>query len=134
MRKRMLAYLRYIDGILNHNIPVCSAFSVEGNHEISPQKDYIPTRKDCERIIEQHIRQIAFFQHERLIHIIITAVIGLVTFGAFFFVIAAFNFGILAIFIALLVLLVLYVKRYLTYENGIHKMYAQYDQLIRMLI
>lgn len=134
MKKRMLAYLAYMDGILDHSIPIKSAFSTDGQHETSAQKDYFPTRKEYEKLLEHHLEQISFFQHERLIHLIVLALFTILTFIAFFVCITNFNYGYLALFIVLLILLIPYIKHYYLLENGVQKMYAQYDALVKLLL
>ena len=53
-----------------------------------------------------HLIQVSFFQHERLIHLIVT-----VTF-------------------ALLILLIPYIRHYYILENEVQKMYGQYDRMM----
>lgn len=134
MYKRMLAYLKYIDGILDHSIPVTSAFSSDGDHEITMQRDTFPTRKDYERILAHHLDQIAFFQHERTIHLLVTLFIALLTIGSLFCCLFAFHYALLALFTLSLILLVPYIQHYYRLENGVQKMYTQYDQLVKQIL
>ncbi len=72
---------------------------------------------------------ILFFQHERLIHLLVTILFALLTVGSFgLFFITEF-FPIIALFCVFLVLLVPYVFHYYHLENGVQKLYDLYDQL-----
>ena len=73
--------------------------------------------------------QIGFFQHERLIHLIVTVLFALMT--VLVFILAVTNFapwtGVLLLL--LLILLVPYIKHYWLLENGTQKLYEYYDKL-----
>ena len=73
--------------------------------------------------------QIGFFQHERLIHLIVTVLFALMT--ILVFLVAVTNFapwnGVLLLL--LLVLLIPYIKHYWLLENGTQKLYQYYDKM-----
>lgn len=73
--------------------------------------------------------QIQFFQHERLIHLIVTILFALGTVITALFGMLVTNPVILALFIALLVLLIPYIRHYYILENGTQKLYEYYDIL-----
>ncbi len=133
MRKRMLAYLSYMDQILAHELPVTAAFDANGNYEDTAVKDIIPTRKDYEKLLVRHLEQIAFFSHERLIHLLVTLMFAGLTFAVFFFCISEINPGLIILLIALMILLVPYIMHYYLLENGVQKMYRQYDELVKQM-
>ncbi len=133
MRKRMLAYLSYMDQILAHELPVTAAFDANGNYEDTAVKDIIPTRKDYEKLLVRHLEQIAFFSHERLIHLLVTLMFAGLTFAVFFFCISEINLGLIILLIALMILLVPYIMHYYLLENGVQKMYRQYDELVKQM-
>ncbi len=131
MKKRMLAYLAYIDKIINYEIPTGAAFSLEGEYSDKKMKmDVVPTSKDYDALIARHLEQIAFFQHERLIHLLVTILFALLTFAAFFVNIFMFSYGLLGLMVLLLALLIPYIRHYYLLENGVQKMYKQYDILV----
>lgn len=134
MRKRIRAYLEYIDKILSHDLPVVAGFDENREYEYPPQKDVIPTRKEYERILVHHLEQIAFFQHERLVHLLVTILFALLTFGCLFICLLNFHPMLLLLFVALLVLLIPYIAHYYILENGVQKMYRQYDELIKKML
>lgn len=134
MRKRMLAYLSYMDQILNHELPVTAVFNEEGTYEAPAAKDVVPTRKEYEKLLQRHLEQIAFFSHERLIHLLVTLMFAALTFAVFFFCMTTFSFGLLILLVALLALLIPYIMHYYLLENGVQKMYRQYDQIIKQMM
>ena len=74
------------------------------------------TYEEWECILEEHLVQIGFFQHERL-SLFAPLLTGIMT---------LYGFTML-----LLVLLVPYIFHYYTLENETQKMYAQYDEIIK---
>ena len=82
--------------------------------------------------IERHLVQISFFQHERLIHLIVTFLFALIAFGCALFTIASFNIAILLLTVIALVVLGFYIRHYYLLENKVQYMYKQYDKLLRI--
>ncbi|MBR5421954.1 MAG: hypothetical protein IK115_12490 [Lachnospiraceae bacterium] len=139
MRKRILAYLKYIDLILAHELPVTASFDYNGEYTEKAAKDEAPTRKDYEKLLETHLAQISFFAHERLIHLMVTILFALLTFGLFMLTLVlsltmeVFPTALLILFLLLLVLLVPYIMHYYLLENGVQKMYRQYDEILKRI-
>lgn len=112
MEKRILTYRKYMD-------------------ELLLQKD-----ADWEQIREEHLVQVGFFQHERLIHLIVTVIFALfavLSVGMAFLLMAFGTEGAGSWFLvvaAFLILLVPYVRHYYILENEVQKMYGQYDEII----
>lgn len=111
MKNRILRYMEYVDNILEKN----------------------ETGLSYEEILQEHMVQIQFFSHERLIHLLVTITFALLTFGTFFLLVLSFSPGLVCLFIALLVLLIPYIMHYYLLENGVQKMYQQYDELLRRI-
>ena len=114
MEKRILAYRKRIDELL--------------------QKE----DTNWEKILEEHLTQVAFFQHERLIHLIVTvlfavleimSILGTVILSAM----ESGNIAISILTILLLVLLIPYIRHYYILENEVQKMYIQYDKLLEKI-
>ena len=108
MKKRILAYLALIDKLLEHP----------------------PIAVNYEDEVKKHLVQIGFFMHERLIHLIVTVLFAILAVGVALFFVAQPTIPILLLFGALMILLVPYMHYYLL-ENGVQKMYEQYDELLR---
>lgn len=78
-------------------------------------------------IINEHLTKIQFFQHERLIHLIVTLFYALIflVFTALGFVHFIFLFVAFILFIFLL----FYIVHYFRLENGVQYLYKQYDEM-----
>lgn len=88
---------------------------------------------DWNSVLEDHLNQIRFFQHERLVHLLVT-----ISFGIFLLLVANLLFstdefyaftGILAIFVILVITTLFYIFHYFFLENHVHKLYDQYDEI-----
>lgn len=112
MEQRILNYRRYIDELL--------------------KKEDV----DWEALREEHLVQVGFFQHERLIHLIVTVIFALLTMMAICMCYglmasgAGGALGWLLIVAVFLVLLIPYVRHYYILENEVQKMYGQYDRMV----
>lgn len=115
MEKRILTYRKYMDELL------------------------LREDADWEKIRAEHLVQIGFFQHERLIHLIVTVVFALfavLSIGMAFLMMAQGTEGArswLFVVAAFLVLLVPYIRHYYILENEVQKMYGQYDEIVSKL-
>lgn len=109
MKKRLLTYLKNMDTLLENP-----------NH----------TAEEWQKIKKEHVTQLSFFQHERLIHLIVTVTFALLE--MFSLILVMFQFSIVALLfsVAILVLLIPYIQHYYLLENGVQKMYEQYDKII----
>ena len=111
MKRRIITYRCRIDGLL-----------YEQNE-----------RTNWEDVLEEHLTQIGFFQHERLVHLIVTMTVALLT-------IMSLAIGILGEFLTgylltgmFTILLVPYIFHYYTLENEVQKMYEQYDEILKLV-
>lgn len=107
MKKRILAYLKYLN-------------------ETSPES---LSQGDLEAFRRDMLIQIECFQHERLIHLIVTITFALAT----FIVLGIAVSGVTQAYILMVLLVVLlapYIKHYYLLENGVQKMYVYYDALV----
>ncbi|MCI8307579.1 MAG: hypothetical protein HFH14_05965 [Lachnospiraceae bacterium] len=109
MKKRIINYRKRIDELLAHPSDVT----------------------DWESVMREHLTQVSFFQHERLIHLIVTVTFALMTMIGLSVCCVVENIPIFAIVVLLLALLVPYVGHYYTLENEVQKMYAQYDLILK---
>ncbi|MBR4776618.1 MAG: hypothetical protein IK007_03285 [Lachnospiraceae bacterium] len=114
MRKRILEYRKMMDELLK---------KLEAGS----------TDVDIMALKAEHTTQIAFFQHERLIHLIVTVLFAILEFMAFLFVLIMPNIGTILLTFAVLILLVPYIRHYYLLENEVQKMYVQYDRLVKLL-
>lgn len=110
MKRRILTYLEQIDAFLEN-----------------PPED-----TDWEEAVKTHITQIEFFQHERLIHLIVTVLFALMTTSVVIGFVNCFNIWLAALMVPLLILLFPYISHYYLLENSVQKMYIQYDRMIEL--
>ena len=78
-----------------------------------------------EAVFNDFMKQIQFFQNERLIHLIVT-----VTFA----IIANYVLQSICVFVFLLaiyILLLFYIRHYFFLERGVQKLYLYYDKLVK---
>ena len=91
------------------------------------------TVEDKKREIDDMLIQIGFFQHERLIHLIVTVTFALLTIIAILGTLLVPQPALFILVLLLLVLLVPYVRHYYILENGVQKLYQYYDKFISLL-
>ena len=107
MTKRMHFYLNYYKELL--------------------EKDLSPEKAQQEK--ENLLVQIQFFQHERLIHLIVTALFALLTVITLLSNLFLMQPLLVVLEVFLLILLVPYIKHYYLLENGTQTLYRFYDRL-----
>lgn len=108
MKRRILTYMKQIDEFLQ-----------------APPED-----TDWDHAIAEHLTQIQFFQHERLIHLIVTVLFALMTTSVVVGLVSSSNIWLAILLIPLLILLFPYINHYYLLENGVQKMYEQYDRML----
>lgn len=88
------------------------------------------TAEEAVREKEQLLIQIQFFQHERLIHLIVTALFAILTIIS---LLASLLIPkqpvLLALDLLFMILLIPYICHYYRLENGVQKLYEYYDRL-----
>lgn len=86
--------------------------------------------EEYERGYRDLMIQIAFFQHERLIHLIVTvtfAIMSLIGIAACLF---APQIPLLILDLLFIALLIPYVRHYYILENGVQELYGRYDSIL----
>lgn len=109
MKRRITLYLQYIDELL--------------------EKEDV----DWEKEAKKHLVQIAFFAHERFVHLIVTVLFALCTVMSIIYLNYSGQMIILALTVAFLVLLIPYIMHYYLLENSVQKMYDQYDKMLNKI-
>ncbi len=107
MEKRLKKYLAWMEGL-----------NTEGM-----------TEDEKEKLKSEVLVQIQFFQHERLVHLIVTITFALLTVMTVLGFVATTQIGLLLLTVLLLVLLVPYIRHYYILENGVQKLYQYYDNI-----
>ncbi len=88
------------------------------------------TAEEKERLRSEVLVQIQFFQHERLVHLIVTITFALLTVLVVLGFVTTTQIGLLLLTIMLLVLLFPYIRHYYILENGVQKLYQYYDRIV----
>ena len=81
--------------------------------------------------IENHLIKISFFQHERLIHLIVTVFYAVFMFLSIIVFLKEWLFVIITYLI--LIILLFYVKYYFFIENRTQYLYIQYDKMKELI-
>ena len=81
-----------------------------------------------EKDIEKHLIKIKFFQHERLIHLLVTLFYAVFILLSLFIIRFIPLFGI--IIVIFLIFLVFYVRHYFFLENSVQYLYKLYDKML----
>ena len=113
MKKRIISYRLKVDSILSN-------------------PGSIPPERWTE-ILQEHLVQIGFFQHERLIHLIVTVTFAILTIMSFVASLVVGMPALLALTLLFVVLLIPYIMHYYTLENEVQKMYVQYDRILEQI-
>ena len=111
MKKRILSYRHRIDEIIEKN----------------------SSDTDWKNLMEEHLQQIEFFQHERLIHLMVTMLFAILAILALILAYVSTKIATLALFLVILILLIPYIKHYYLLENEVQKMYNQYDKILEKI-
>lgn len=86
-----------------------------------------------EKLLAEHKDKIAFMQHERIVHFLVTMMFALVL----TILICAFlfceKFALLLLITIIIVLLGFYIKHYYFLENTVQEMYKVYDEILEKI-
>lgn len=104
MEKRLKALLRYCEEMSTRNL----------------------TEAEAQKYQKDLLIQIRFFQHERLIHLIVTALFALLTVITLLANLFLSQPILLVLSFLFLILLIPYIRHYYILENGVQKLYEFY--------
>ena len=85
---------------------------------------------DWDRECEEFLTHIGFFQHERLIHLLVTLAFALMVTACALVTVLTYNLVSCALMGLLTALLVPYVVHYYHLENGTQRLYVLYDRMV----
>ena len=115
MEERLKNYVKWMDGRLAE---------LENRSQDSGIQ-----RARLEKEKNELLVQIGFYQHERLVHLIVTVLFALLSMLALIWVTVSFTPAAVALLLLFFVLLVPYIRHYYILENGTQKLYRYYDRL-----
>ena len=91
------------------------------------------SEQDKDKILREMLVQIGFFQHERMIHLIVTVLFAFLTIftitSACFLNDVYYRMLFCSLSVLCLALLVPYIRHYYVLENGVQKLYEIYDAI-----
>ena len=142
MEQRILQYRKQIDEWLQKMEQRAQTLSQDGEYstqEIQRQLDTEKTDTEEQTMqemvqdkLQEHLVQVGFFQHERLIHLIVTVTFALLEMLAIVLSVISDSLFTLLLPIVILILLIPYIRHYYILENEVQKMYVQYDRMLRL--
>ena len=109
MEKRILAYRSFMDEVLEKK------------------------GENWRMHLEEHLVQVGFFQHERLIHLIVTVAFAIMEIISIVATVVSGYMWLFALDFVLMILLIPYIRHYYILENEVQKMYVQYDRLLQKI-
>ncbi len=147
MEQRILQYRKQIDEWLTEMEQNVQTLSQHGEYSTQAVQRQTHTQKtdikktDTEEQtmqemvqdkLKEHLVQVGFFQHERLIHLIVTVTFALLEMLAIVLSVISNSLFTLLLPIVILILLIPYTRHYYILENEVQKMYGQYDRMRRL--
>ncbi|MBQ0012509.1 MAG: hypothetical protein KBT07_07350 [Clostridiales bacterium] len=96
--------------------------------QVDAEGGTIDPRKHQEKLAHLN-RWLMYFQHERLIHLIVTVLFGLCAIMVFGIFVVTQYWYILPLLLLITVLLVPYIFHYFKLENGVQKLYTLVDEM-----
>lgn len=88
---------------------------------------------DWEKILTVHLAKIQFFQHERIVHLLVLILFAMMTLGSLIAFVIVENLGLLALTVLFIVLLIPYIRHYYFLENQTQELYKDYDKIIEKI-
>lgn len=85
---------------------------------------------ELDEIMAEHKDKIAFMQHERIVHFLVTMLFALVLTVFMAVILFKPNIPVIILVTMILVLLAFYIKHYYFLENTVQKMYKVYDGIL----
>ena len=142
MEQRILQYRKQIEEWLQKMEQRAQTLSQDGEYStqaIQRQSDTQKTDTEEQTMqemvqdkLQEHLVQVGFFQHERLIHLIVTVTFALLEMLAIVLSVISDSLFTLLLPVVILILLIPYIRHYYILENEVQKMYGQYDRMRRL--
>ena len=107
LKQRIIAYTKRIDSCISGETPV----------------------ENWEELLEEHIHQLEWFQHERIVHMFVMLTFAIMTVATIITELVTEFYPLLAAIFLFMVLLVPYIKHYYLMENKCQEMLKQYDEI-----
>ncbi len=113
MKKKMKLYSDYINNVIQSS----SKYTLD----------------DIQHFLRLHLKRIEFYQHERLIHFLVTLLISILAFLSFVLFVITSNVLVLILLGLFVALLIPYILYYYFLENYVQNLYTQYFKLDKIV-
>ncbi len=100
---------------------------------IKEVKRKISANEISENLAEEMLTRIGFYQHERLVHLIVTMTFAIMTVISFFMLAGGATLLTVGLSLLFLALTVPYVMHYYFLENSVQEMYRLYYEVKRLI-
>lgn len=87
--------------------------------------------QNIQALKDELLTEISFWQHERLIHLLVTILFALLTMAVFMVLLFYRELSMLILLVALLSLMIPYIRHYYILENGVQTLYTFYEELTK---
>lgn len=87
--------------------------------------------QNIESLKAELLTEISFWQHERLIHLLVTILFAILTMAVFMVLLFYRELSMLILLAALLCLMIPYIRHYYILENGVQTLYTFYEELTK---
>jgi len=87
--------------------------------------------KDIGSLKAELFTEISFWQHERLIHLLVTILFAILTMSVFMVLLFCQELSVLILLAALMSLMIPYIRHYYILENGVQTLYTFYEELTK---
>ena len=88
------------------------------------------TLAEWQKLFDEHKDKIAFMQHERIVHFLVTMMFALILTILICTLLFTQNLAVLVLVTIMVVLIAFYIKHYYFLENTVQKMYKVYDAML----
>ncbi len=99
---------------------------------VSERLDNCKNQSELLVILAEHMDKIAFMQHERTVHFLVTMMFAVILAVFMVGMLLTDNIMLLILVTIITVLLAFYIKHYYFLENTVQKMYKVYDRILKM--
>ena len=90
------------------------------------------TLPELEKLLAEHMDKIAFMQHERIVHFLVTMMFAIILTIFVCVILFVQNFAVMMLVVIMVVLIAFYIKHYYFLENTVQKMYKVYDEMLEL--
>ena len=87
--------------------------------------------QNIQALKDELLTEISFWQHERMIHLLVTILFALLTMAVFMVLLFYRELSMLILLVALLSLMIPYIRHYYILENGVQTLYTFYEELTK---